>query len=134
MRGPTYQRLRELGFVLFYPALDDYAFLLVSDENKKFLNKQMELSISFLKSKKGLTTISGEELDRMRQATIKPEQQGSRIRVISGTCAGLEGKVLEQEEQRYRCELQGFNRIYTIWVDQLDLVFIPDDEKQDQIL
>lgn len=123
VRGPFYDKLRNLGFKVFYPYMDDYVFLEIKDKNKPLLKKQMELCIYFLKKKEKLLVVSEAEVERMTQGAKEKQEESEEVEVISGYCSGLMGKILEREEKHCRCLLQGFNRTYDVLVDRLDLVY-----------
>jgi transcription antitermination factor NusG len=127
VRGPFYEKLRSLGFIVFYPAMDDYVFLEVADKNKPLLNRQTELCIHFLKKREKLLTISQAEVDQIRAGTAEHVKESSRVEVVSGYCAGLDGRIVEVEDEQCKCELKGYNRSYTVWVDKLDVVYMKED-------
>jgi len=122
VRGPNFEQLRRKGFVVLYPAMDDYVFLEASPANLPLLKRQTELGVSFLKHRNKLSTVTQEEIDRMTQVTTDLVMVGSKIEVISGFAENLNGVVLEIGEKELLCELDGYKRKYTVWVDKLDLV------------
>lgn len=122
VRGADFNRLRQKGFRVLYPALDDYVFLEVVDKNKSLLTQQSELGVAFLKDKKGYVTVSQAEVDRMMEKTAEDMTPGTLIKVIEGVGASLDGEVLEREGNKLRVKLQGYNREYDIWVDRLEVV------------
>lgn len=124
VRGAEYAKLKSLGFLVLYPMIDDYVFLEAIPENKKFLNKQTELGISFLKQREALVLVNKSEIDRMKETSKDSIREGAEIRVIGGYCANLEGRVLQiLESGNYLCELQGFKQTYQAEIDPLDLVY-----------
>jgi len=124
VRGPNYSVLKKRGFLVLYPDVDDYVFLEVKDENKKYLKKQLELSIAFLKNKNKLVTATEEEVQRMIDATSRESiEPGTSIKVISGYCENLEGVVTGVvNENEVEARLNGYNRQYQVVVDRLDVV------------
>jgi len=128
VRGADFTILRAKGFVVFYPTLDDYVFLEVTDDNWKFVSKQTELSIYFLKSEGKYQEVTEEELDLMRDSARGGMEEGARIKVVGGYCTNLDGSVLVAEDQRYFCKLNGFKATYEVWLDALDVVLIGEDD------
>ena len=122
VRGPDFERLRRLGFLVLYPTLDDYVFLEAQPENLKHLKKQAEYGISFVKNRGALATVTQAEIDRMTAVTINLIELGTQVEVISGYCENLFGVVTELGEKEVRCELKGYERVFDRWVDRLDLV------------
>lgn len=121
VRGPYFDRLRKLGFVVLYPAVDDYVFLEVSDENRKLVSRQQDLGIFFLKRGRRLQTISEAELENIQERTTEKLEIGAPIIVVGGYCEALEGKIMDENGQKVRCELQGYTRTYDVWIDKLDV-------------
>jgi len=124
VRGPNYTVLKKKGFLVLYPDVDDYVFLEVNDENKKYLKKQLELSIAFLKNKSKLVTVKEAEVQRMIQATSREKiLPGTLIKVISGYCENLDGVVTGVvDDNRVEARLDGYNRQYQVVIDRLDVV------------
>lgn len=127
-RGCDFAKLREKGFVTLYPSIDDYVFLEASDKNLRLLRKQTELGVYFLRKGGEYVTVPQKEIDRMFEKTVDRIGKGAEILVVSGFGANLTGTVTEAEENRLRCELQGFNRTYDVWIDRLDVVIKPEEE------
>jgi hypothetical protein len=123
-RGPDFNQLRKLGFVHFYPILDDYVFLEVCDENKRYLTKQSELGIHFVKDHDDRMTISAAELDEMTRTTRSTIQPDTSVSVIIGYCEGLEGIVKQIEGDQVMCTLQGYNREYHVTLNISDVVVL----------
>lgn len=128
-RGPNFPKLREKGFTTFYPTMDDYVFLEVKPENEKFLRKQTELGVAFLKEREQYVTVDNTQMLRMCSATIDQIKEGTEILVVVGYGANLEGRVEEisSDGQSLRCLLQGFSRTYDVWLDRLEVVEKLDD-------
>lgn len=124
VRGPNYSVLKKKGFLVLYPDVDDYVFLEVKESNKKYLKKQLELAIAFLKNKTKLVTCTQEEVDRMIQATSRTSIAiGTAIKVISGFCENMDGVVTGvPDEGKVEARLKGYNRDYDVVVDRLDVV------------
>jgi len=124
VRGPNYEMLKKKGFLVLYPDVDDYVFLEVNDTNKKYLKKQLELSIAFLKNKSRLVTVKEEEVQRMIDATSREKiEPGTPISVISGYCENLEGIVTGVvDDDSVKACLNGYNRKYDVVVKRLDVV------------
>jgi len=124
VRGPNYSLLKKKGFLVLYPDVDDYVFLEVKDENKKYLKKQLELAIAFLKNKTKLVTCTQAEVDRMVRATSRKSIAiGTAIKVISGFCENMDGVVTGVvDDSQVEARLKGYNRNYDVVVDRLDVV------------
>jgi len=124
VRGPNYSTLKKKGFLVLYPDVDDYVFLEVKEENKKYLKKQLELAIAFLKNKSKLVTCTQAEVDLMVQSTSRKRiSAGTAIKVISGFCENMDGVVTgEAEDGKVAARLKGYNRDYDVVVDRLDVV------------
>jgi len=124
VRGPNYAILKKKGFLVLYPDVDDYVFLEVKEENKKYLKKQLELAIAFLKNKSKLVTCTQAEVDRMVESTSRKRiSAGTAIKVISGFCENMDGVVTgEAEDGKVAARLKGYNRDYDVVVDRLDVV------------
>jgi len=124
VRGPNYEVLKKKGFLVLYPDVDDYVFLEVKDDNKKYLKKQLELSIAFLKQKSKLVTVKEEEVQRMIDATSREKiEPGTSISVISGYCENLDGIVTGViDDDQVEATLNGYNRQYDVVVKRLDVV------------
>lgn len=122
-RGPNFDYLKKIGFVHFYPTMDDYVFLEVTDTNKKYLRKQTELCVSFMKMSDEFVTISEAELREMGHQTTDQIAPGSEIKVLIGYCENLDGVVNAIEGDKLQVTLQGYNRKYeaSLNVDQIVL-------------
>lgn len=121
-RGPDFNRLRELGFKTFYPALDDYVFLEATPKNQHLLRKQSELGLAFVKNKKGYVTVSSKEIEKIGDGTVNRMEVGSRILAVDGIGSNLDGEVLEENEKEVLVRLKGYNRVYEIWTDKHHIV------------
>lgn len=123
-RGADFKELKAKGFRVFYPAMDDYAFLEACDENKYLLKKQEELHIKFLRdgSGKGYQLVNKVELDKMQLSTQDNIQEGLEIKVVEGYCVGLEGKVLSREGDVLECELYGYRRVFNVTLTTIQVV------------
>jgi hypothetical protein len=121
-RGCDFGKLRDKGFLVLAPTMDDYVFLEATEPNKKFLRKQTELGIAFLRGKNGPTTASKTEIDRMATKAKASLEGVEEVLVIGGIAANLEGRILEQKGEKLRLELKGYNRNYTLDVDRMDVV------------
>lgn len=128
-RGPDFNRLRQLGFKTFYPALDDYVFLEDKPENHKLLRKQSELGVAFVKNKTGFVTVSQAEVERIDEGTTHRMEVGSRVLAVEGIGSNLEGEILEETETEVLVRLQGYTRTYEIWTDKQHIV--PAEEEHD---
>lgn len=129
VRGADFNRLEEEGFITLYPTMDDYVFLVETEENKKYVRRQSELGIFFLKSKKGLRKITQAELDVMKGQTRDKIEIGCEINIVSGYCAHLNGSVIGQEKGKIRCLLKGYNRSYDVWVEDADVVLRKEENE-----
>lgn len=123
-RGPNFMRLRERGFLTFFPEMDDYVFLECKPGNEKLLRKQTELCVAFLKARERYITVTGTEIKMMFGQTKAKIEVGANVLVVTGHGSNLEGIVLEVDDEKDLafCELKGFNRSYRIWVDRMELV------------
>jgi len=123
-RGPDFNKLRDRGFITFYPAMDDYVFLEVSEKNERLLRKQTELCVAFLKAKEDYSTVSYRDMMRMFTKTLSPIDKGARILAVVGVASGLDGEVLEVRNggEKFLCAMQGFNRVYERELDRLEIV------------
>lgn len=129
VRAPNFQKLKKLGFLVMYPTLDDYVFLEVKDSNEKFLRKQTELEIYFLKKREKLLTASKEEVEHMVGSSIDIIEVGSDIYVVDGYYSNLDGTVIERDEDEFRVELKGYNRTYDVRLNQMSIAIKkPPDE------
>jgi hypothetical protein len=124
-RGPNFRKLRERGFLTFYPDIDDYVFLRCLPANEKLLRKQTELGVAFLKAREAYTQVTEADILRMTsRTTTRKVALGAQILVTEGFGSNLEGTVLETDEAglKVRCDLVGFNRHYDVWLDLQEIV------------
>lgn len=121
-RGCDFARLRDLGFLTLYPALDDYVFLAATDKNKVFLRRQTELGIRFLRQGDQYQTVSQKEINAMQGQTVDKIEPGTEIVVLQGFASALEGTVQERNGNKLRCLLGGLTRNYDVLIDVLDVV------------
>lgn len=129
VRGPNYDQLRKKGFLVLYPDVDDYVFLEVKKDNEKYLKRQLELAIAFLKNKKGYQTVRYSEVKRMMETTSAERIEiGARVSAISGYCDGLEGIVKGVTDDKIIAVVQGYNRTYEVELDRLDVIVKADEE------
>lgn len=131
-RGCNFEQLRKLGFKTFYPLLDDYVFLEVAQQNEKFLRKQTELGISFLKKKGRPVEISQKEMDRMSFGGMVAVKVGDEVMIISGYGSNLEGTVVEEDLQntnKLKVRCLGYKRVYEVIVDRMDVIPKTFDQK-----
>lgn len=124
-RGCDFARLREKGFLTLYPTIDDYVFLEETDANQKFLGKQIELGLYFLKKKGKLITVSQEEIQRMTKTSTDKINLDSEILVVQGPGAGLDGIVSKIEGNKVTGLLNGYARKYELVMDLQDVVIKP---------
>jgi transcription antitermination factor NusG len=121
-RGCDFQQLRDFGFVVFYPASDDYVFLEDTDQAEKLMRRQQELGLAFLKEGESWTFVTEAEIDVMRKAVGDGIVVGGKISVVSGPGANLSGVITDVQGDRLRVILDGMTRKFDIWVDRLELV------------
>lgn len=121
VRGAEFPRLVKLGFLVFYPEIDDYVFLEVKDENEKLLRKQNEFGVHFLRKKKVLATVTEREIQQMKKETKDELLPETEVEVVSGYAANMKGKVVEVLEGKYRCLLNGWRRTYEVLLERTDL-------------
>lgn len=121
VRGPEFERLRRRGFVVLYPAVDDYVFLEAIPENRKLVTGQQDLGVFFLRSGRKLLTVSEDEINKIRQKTTDHLEVGAPIIVVGGYCEALEGKITGEDGEKVRCELDGWNRTYDVVLDRLEI-------------
>jgi hypothetical protein len=130
-RGCNFAQLRRLGFTAFYPAMDDYVFLEVNQQNEKYLRKQSELGIAYLKKKGTPVTITQKELEAMAGQTVDKIEVGKRALAVQGFAEHLSGEVLEVIGNKVRMLFDGYKQKYNVEVDIQDLV--PDDGTANQM-
>lgn len=121
-RGPDFGRLRSLGFLVLYPALDDYVFLEATEKNKALTRKQSELCVHFLKKKNELITVDRQEIERMMSSSARGLEVGEEILVVEGVGSNLEGIVLGRNGSKLKVRLEGYRRQYEIEVDEMEAV------------
>lgn len=121
-RGPDFDYLKRLGFVVMYPIMDDYVFLEDVPKHSKYLTRQNELGVSFLKEGSQLVTVSEEELSQMGAGTVDRIKVGSQIRVLVGYCEGMEGTVDELDGGKVKCTLRGWNKNYNVMLSITEIV------------
>lgn len=115
-RGADFTRLKKLGFLIFYPAMDDYVFLEESDHNKKWLSRQEDLHVRFLRDRHGKSyqTVTEAELGKMGRTVENALVEGAEIEVVDGYCQYLDGVIRERVGQHVKCELRGFKKIFHV--------------------
>lgn len=130
-RGCDFKVLKNLGFTVFYPALDDYAFLEVSDENKYLFKQQESLRIKFLRegSGKGYLQVKDTDLDKMFQVTKDNLVPGSRIIVVEGYCVGLEGSIHSRDGESLECVVKGYRREFEVTLTTNQVALAPTDKE-----
>lgn len=123
-RGADFKDLKAKGFLVFYPALDDYVFLEDTEENKKLLTKQEELRVKFLRQHNSgkLQKVTEKDLQSMIVTTQDILLEGQDISVVEGYCQGLDGKVVSRDGDNLTCELQGYRRVYTVILTTIQVV------------
>lgn len=105
--------------------LDDYVFLEATTKNEKFLRKQTELGISWVKKAGKPVLISQREMDRMTFDGVTQVKTGDEILVVQGFCSNLEGEIIEEDPDnptKIKVRLKGWKRIYEQWIDRMDVV------------
>ena len=122
LRGGDPIKLEKLGFTVFYPNLDDYVFLKDVPEHKKFLRKQSELGISFLKKAGKHQMVPASHLKGLESVTKDPLIPGSKIHVVEGYCSNMEGDLLERNGKDIKCKLYGYNSTYEVWLTTTQVV------------
>lgn len=127
VRGADYKKLRDKGFVVLYPTVDDYVFLAETEENKKLLRKQGELMVHFLRHAGKYVTITEKELDRMRSNQKMVPEVGDEIKVISGVAENLEGTVVEVNGTKLKANVRGFKRVFEMELDFMEVTKLPKD-------
>lgn len=121
-RGSDFKQLKSLGFVVFYPMMDDYVFLEVTPENKALVRRQSELGVLFLKERNKFVEVTEDELSVMKMETVGQIKVGVEIRVLGGYCENLEGVVEAMDGDTLQCCLKGFNRVYRVELAVTDVV------------
>lgn len=121
-RGCSFEQLRKLGFTTFYPAMDDYVFLKAIAQNEKFLRKQSELGIAYLKRRGQYVMIKQTEVEAMAGQTIDKVKVGDHVLAVQGFAERLTGEVLEVDGNRVRAKFKGYKQEYDVWVDIMDVV------------
>lgn len=115
-RGADFKQLKELGFEVFYPVLDDYVMLEARDDNNKILSRQEELRVRFLKGagNQKIMTVSEAEYLKLRESTKTGLEIGAQIVVVEGVYASMQGKILGIENDQYVCEVYGYKRVFEV--------------------
>lgn len=121
VRTPYFDKLRDHGFLVLYPMMDDYVFLESKPENLRFIRMQQELGISFIKVKGNLQVVTEAEIQKMKGTTVDLVTAGAQIEVVSGYAENLEGVVLEERGDKLLVLLDGYKRKYELEVDRLDV-------------
>lgn len=121
-RGCDFERLKRIGFVVFYPVLDDYVFLEDAPSNQKWLTKQAELGVSYLKKGNEYVRVTEEELVPLGLGTTERIKLGSEIRVLVGYCEGMEGMIEGIEGDKLKVRLKGWKRDYVAEVSITEVV------------
>lgn len=111
-RGCDYDHLRSLGFLVLHPHIDDYVFLEVCEKNTKFLRQENKLNILFVRFEDNVMEIDESEMSFMRRETVDSITDGSDILVVKGIYANLEGVIIEDQGDIYKCEIYGYKRKY----------------------
>lgn len=130
-RGCNFEQLRKIGFTTFYPAMDDYVFLEVTPQNEKYLRKQSDLGIAYLKKKGVPVTITQKEVEAMAGQTVDKIGVGDGVLAVQGFAEHLSGTVEEVNGTKVRVVFKGYHQNYDVWVDVMDLV--PDDGTANQM-
>lgn len=122
VRGFNHAELREKGFVVPYPTVEDYAFLEAKEENRQLVEDQGELGLIFItiSGKLGLST--QEEVDMMMGTTRGGIEPGTLVRVTKGRYVSLEGVVKSVEGDELVVELEGFAKKYEARVKVVEVV------------
>lgn len=113
-RGCDFAQLERAGFRTFYPAIDDYVFLKECPENRHLLQKQDELHIKFLRSKRVFNVVTEEELALMDASSKDDLVAGCKVVVIDGPHSGLEGEILSREGEILHCVVKGWRRSFNV--------------------
>lgn len=123
-RGADFKDLKARGFTVFYPVLDDYVFLEVTDENKKLLTKQDELKVKFLRDQNSRTIqqVTEKELSAMVMTTQDILVEGQDISVVEGFGTGLEGKIFSRDGEALTCDLYGYKRVFRVVLTTIQVV------------
>lgn len=129
-RGPDFNRLRALGFLTFYPTLDDYVFLEDKPEHLPLLRKQTELGLAFVKNRKGLIKVTEEEINRIQKGTTEKLGIGAKVLAVEGPAANLEGEVLDESDLELFICFKGYQQDYTLWCDRQHIVLSDENLNQ----
>lgn len=128
-RGCNFDFLRKKGFTTFYPTMDDYVFLEVTDKHKPLLKKQTELAVAFVKARNGEhATISQRELDAMAGETVHQLDTGKRVLIVEGPASNLAGEIISKDGNLLTVRAEGFKRTYDVEVDVQNVVPEPLDK------
>lgn len=117
--------LRKRGFVLMWPEAKEYAFLMVSQENERWVRDQDDLGVIFLRDPAGnLQTTSREEVDVMLQEVTGKITTGAEVKVTDGPYQNLEGTVMGEVGGRLQVLVEGFNRRYEVVLDRDQVLLV----------
>jgi transcription antitermination factor NusG len=120
--APDFEELTRKGFITFYPTVDDYVFLEVTNRNEPLLRQEVRLDITFLRKDDMLVTVTDDELEPMRRSTVDQIMVGAQILVVRGYCEGLDGVVTEIKGQKCKVMLDGLYHEYAVEVALTDIV------------
>lgn len=113
-RGADFADLDKKGFLTFYPMMDDYVFLEVGEKNKKWLVKQEELRVRFVKRGKDFAEVSSKSLLGLYSSTTDRVSPGMTVTVVKGYCESLTGIVRGREGDLVKVDLKGYKRVYSV--------------------
>ena len=120
--APDFEELTRKGFITFYPTVDDYVFLEVTDKNESLTRQEATFDIEFLRAGDKLVTVTDVELEPMRRSTVDQLMVGTQITVVRGYCEGLDGVVTEIDGQQCKVMLDGLYHEYAVEVAMTDIV------------
>lgn len=126
--NPNFKLLKDVGFTVLYPSLDDYVFLETKTENAKWLGREKDLGVQFQRALdgKGWMTVLEEELEAMKETLWGGLQVEGKVRVVGGVYDGMTGVVMVEEPDRCLVKLQGFNREYEVLMMKTFLEVVRD--------
>lgn len=127
IRGAEFADLEKLGFKTFYPYSDDYAFLPVTEKNKKLLSKEFSLKVFFLRTDNILSTVSDEDLQGLTNATICQIRLGALIEIIDGPYAQMSGHIEGITDDIYHCIVKSYgSKIYEVDLERSQFIIEGD--------
>lgn len=127
IRGADFTDLKKLGFITLYPYCDDYAFLPVTDGNKKLLYNETHLKVLFLRCGGEIAIVTEEELQNFGNFTLSQIQVKAKIEVLEGPYSQMKGYIESISGNTYHCKIESYSdRFYDVDLERTQ--FVLDEE------